>query len=109
MSKCDDLLKDGIVTQDPDNEDRVVFTVPFYLKKVAVDADGFEAFASQYGWNPIVMTLDGTEIPNPQTAPQKVVAVLYDFARQVFESSIIKNAEAQARAQAQVLIDQLKS
>jgi hypothetical protein len=48
----DDLLLDGTVTQDPENPDKVIFNVPVYILKSAVNAGGFEMFAGSMGWQP---------------------------------------------------------
>lgn len=53
-----DLLASGKVIQDPDNADQVIYSVPLYLPKSAIDAGGFEMFATGFGWLPD--TVDAT-------------------------------------------------
>ena len=101
------MLDAGIVIQDPERADRVVFNVPIFIPKVAVDQGGFEAFAAAYGWTPTVLDADQVEIVNPQPAYDKAVDVIWNFVRDVFKAQMLKQAEIQAREQAITQIDQI--
>lgn len=111
MAKVDDLLAAGTVTQDPDDADKVVFNVPLYIKKDAVNADGFEAFAGVYGWTAQIDDPEnpGTLIDNPVSVYDHSIQVIWGFVRDVFRGAMMKQAEAAAKEQAQTQIDALMS
>lgn len=98
MSKVEDLISQGIVSQDPNKEERVIFNVPIYIPKAAIELGGFEAFAKAYGWSP-----DPSGIP----AHEKCVQVIWDFVREVFRAQMLTQAQEQARQQATEQINQL--
>lgn len=102
MSKVSDLIESGIVVQDPEQKDRVVFNVPIYIKKAAVELGGFEAFAGEYGYQ---AEIDGEA--NPVTVHQFCTEVIWNFVRDVFKASMLAQARAQADAQANEQINQL--
>lgn len=107
MSKIDELLKDGTVIQDPENEDRVIFNVPIYIKKVAVDMGGFEAFAGAYGYTAKIKNEAGEEIDNPDTVHVACIKVIWNFVKEVFKASMLNQARAQAEDQAKAQIETL--
>lgn len=110
MSLVDELLADGTVTQDPDFEDRVVFPVNLYIKKKAVDAGGFQMFASEFGYEKTIATEDAEGNPLPPIEnPVSIYEFCKDQARKyvtdVFRSAVIKKANIDAKAQADALLD----
>ena len=107
MSLADDLLADGTVTQDPDNADRVIFNVPIYIKKDAVNIGGFEAFASYYQWTPTIKDADGNETPNPMSVYEKCQRAVWGFVADVFKAAIIQKAQQDAKAAAEAQISAL--
>lgn len=94
MSKSDDLLREGKVTQD-DDDSKVIIHVPVKVKKIAIDNNGIELYAvglkmlnnKAEAWTPTIkdsnweaMILDpdwqenienedGETIPNPISQP----------------------------------------
>lgn len=102
MSKVSELLESGVVVQDPEQEDRVIFNVPIYIKKAAVDLGGFEAFASQYNYQ---AEIDGE--PNPISVHDFCTQIIWDFVRDVFKASMLTQARAQAEDQANAQIEAL--
>ena len=104
MSKSDELLNEGVVTQDPEREERVVFNVPIYIPKIAVDNGGFEAFASAYDQTPTILEKE-VEVANPESAQEKAVKVVWGFVGEVFRGQMLKQAEATAREQAKAQLD----
>lgn len=107
MSKVSSLLDEGVVIQDPNNEDRVVFNVPIYIKKVAVEMGGFEAFAMQYGYTTTIKDKDGVEVINPESVHQACTKIIWDFVTDVFKASMLTQARAEAEKQAQSQIEAL--
>ncbi len=105
MALVDDLLLDGTVTQDPDNTEKVIFNVPIYIKKDAINAGGFEAFAGEYGWTPTITDQDQNVVPNPMPVYEKCRRIIWAFCTDVFKAAMFKQAEAQARAQAQAAVE----
>ena len=95
--KVDKLLEDKIVEQDKEKSGRVVFNVPIYLPKGAVEAGGFEEFAGMFGWTP----------ESGISAQDKCTEVIWDYVRSVFKSAIILKAEKTAREQATQLAESL--
>lgn len=107
MALVDDLLADGTVIQDPEDADKVIFNVPVYVKKAAVNAGGFEAFAGEYGWAPMIKDEDGNDIVNPMTVYEKCQRIIWAFVTEVFKAAMFKQAEKQAREQAQTAVEAL--
>lgn len=107
MALVDDLLLDGTVIQDPDDADKVIFNVPIYIKKTAVDAGGFEAFADEYGWTPTVKDENGDDVANPMSVYEKCQRIIWGFVTEVFKAAMFKKAEKQAREQAQQAVEAL--
>lgn len=98
MSKVDDLLAAGVVINDLEKPERVIFNVPIYIPKAAIEMGGFEAFAKAYGWKGEV-----GEIP----AHQKCTEIIWNFVRDVFKAQMINQAQEQAREAAQIQVQQL--
>lgn len=109
MSKTQDLLAANIITQATAPDTRYVFNVPIFIKEEAIEAGGFELFAGQYGWTPTGKDENGNDIANPQTATDKCTEVIWEFVREVFKGAMIKQAQEQARVQAEAQIEGLMS
>jgi hypothetical protein len=103
MSRVDDMLASGLVTQDPESEKRVIFNVPLYLPKIVIENGGFELFASAFGWEAIV---NGTL--NSQPAHEKAIEIIWDFVNSIFDEEFIKLKEKQAALQAKQELNLLK-
>lgn len=108
MSKAAELIAAGVLTQDPTREDRVVWNVPFLIRKEIIDGGGIEAFAAAFGWSEFVSGNAGAE-PNPIAAHEAAVTIVHDFVREQFRVILIRQAEEQARQQAQRTAEQLLS
>lgn len=108
MALVDDLLANGTVTQDDIDPEKVVFNVPVKIKKLAVNAQGFELFAAGTGWTPTVNVIvtdgDGNqtlvEEPNPLSVHAWCIDVTRNWVKETFEGIIRKQAQEQADAQA---------
>ncbi len=107
MALVDDLLLDGTVIQDPENAEKVIFNVPVYIKKAAVNAGGFEAFAGQYGWTPTVKDENGDDVANPMPVYEKCQRIVLAFVTEVFKAAMFKQAEIEAREQAEAAVEAL--
>lgn len=110
MSKVDDLLLEGMVTQDPDDADKVIFNVPLRISKAAVNANAFELFAGEYGWTATIAdpeNPEGDSIANPESAIAKGVSVIRGFASEVLRAALFKDAEKTAKATATATYDAL--
>ena len=113
MDKTEQLLKDGVITQHPELEDKVIFNIPSTIPKAAVEYGAFELFAKEYGWSPEVLDpskgvipepdKDGNlpYIPNPQSAIERGIEVIRKFATDVLQSALLKEGERQGRQAAQ--------
>lgn len=107
MSKSSDLMQLGIVTQDLEREDRIVYNVPIYIQKAVIDNDGFELFAAKYGWTPTITNEQGEVVANPQKPWEKCNEVIWDFIREVFKSEMIARAMQQAKEIAEEQVNQV--
>lgn len=85
MSKVTDLLNAGVVTQDPESEKRVIFNVPLYLPKIAIEGGAFELFASAYGW-------EEGDMP----AHEKCIEIIWQFVNDIFDEEFLKQKQKQA-------------
>lgn len=99
MTIVDDLLANGTVIPDPLSEEKVIFNVPIKIKKVAVNSNGFEIFATGLGWTPTV-TIDGEEQPNPLSVHAYCIEATRNWVQSEFEGIIRRMAKEQAEAQA---------
>ena len=107
MSLVEQLLSDGIVTQDPIEEDRVIFTVTLHIKKAAIDAGGFQAFGSEFGYESMITPEEGEPIANPVSIYEFCKTVVRKYVTDVFRSAMLKKASHDARAQAEAILSQV--
>ena len=120
MSKCDDLLAAGEVTQDPNDAESVIVTTTLSVKKVAIDSNGLEMFASDIDyyvpnvekWTPTIVDGDGNTVANPIPAIEACRTAIKKFVNNSFASIIDKEAAKQveaARLQIQAAADAQKA
>lgn len=102
MVTAQQLIDDGIVTENPDDTNEVIFNIPIRVKKTAIDAGGLETFAGVYGWTP---EIDGQ--PNPEIVTAKCKSIILAFVRNVFTTGITQQVNAQANVQKEALLEQL--
>lgn len=107
MSLVEQLLTDGILTSDPDDESRVIFTVTYHIKKAAVEAGGFQAFGKEFGYEETIHPEEGESYPNPVSLYEFCKTVVRKYVTDVFRSSILKKASQDARAQAEAILSQV--
>ena len=117
--KVDNLIKDNIVKEDPNNPNAILFDVSFSISKEAVEAGAFELFASYFGWaptivkstpeKPIVLDEDGKAvmIPNPMTAQEAGSVGLRSYATGILRDLFLKQGEQAGRQKAQQDFDAL--
>lgn len=107
MSIVNQLLTDGIVIQDPIDEDRVIFTVTLHIKKDAIRAGGFNAFAAEFGYEPTLEDEGGASYPNPVSIYEFCKTVVRKYVTDVFRSAMLKKASHDARAEAEAILSQV--
>ena len=100
----ENLLDDGVVTQDPDNEGRVVFNVPLLIPKDVINNNGLTLFAKAYGWTETV-----NDAPNPVKDYEHGIEVIRKFAWEVLEAQLIQQAQKQAADTVKQQIEALKA
>lgn len=108
MSLVDDYLNQGVVTQDPDDADKVIYTVKLHIKKAAVNAGAFDLFAAAYNYPKKVRDAEtGEEIDNPEPAYIFSEKQVRRFCTEVFEAELKKQLDAQAASQLEQAKQQL--
>lgn len=117
--KTDELIKDNIVKEDPDNPNAIIFDVSFSISKDAVEAGAFELFASYFGWaptivkstpeQPIVLDENGKAVmvPNPVTAQEAGSAGLRGYAKAILRDLFLQQGAQAGRQKAQQDFDAL--
>lgn len=106
----EDLLANGVVTEEPGNENRVIFNVPLLIPKDVINNNGLELFAKAYGWTETIMTQGlGTEEPNPVKDYEFGIEVIRKFAWEVLEAQLITQAQKQAADAVRQQIETLKA
>ena len=109
MSKVDDLLAANIVSQDTEDATKVIFNVPLRIPKDVVNTNGFELFASKYGWTATVKDEEGNFIDNPVTAQDHGVSVIRNFTWEVLTAALVEKAADDARAAALAQVNALRN
>lgn len=107
MSLVDQLISEGVIVQDSEDSDRIVFTVTMHIKKAAIEAGGFQAFGAEFGYEAMITPEEGEAYPNPVTLYEFCKTVVRRYVTEVFRSAIIKKANGEARAQAEALLSQV--
>ena len=98
MSKVQDLMTAGILIQDPESEKRVIFNVPLYLPKIAIEGGAFELFASAYGWE-----------HGEKPAHEKCIDIIWQFVSDIFDEEFLKEKQKLALEQAKQELTFIKS
>lgn len=91
-----ELIDNEILVQDPDNEDRVIFNVPLYIKKEVVEAGGFFLFAQEYNKG-----------QNPEAVFDDCIEIVWDFVRETFRNAMLRRARIEAETIASEQINNL--
>lgn len=104
MPIVDDLLSQGIVTEDLVETDKVIFFVDFHIKKTAINAGAFELFASAYKYKPTITDpQSGLEIQNPESVYDFSKKVLWKFVTETFVAQIDKQADIEKQAKVEAM------
>lgn len=107
MALVDDLLANGTVSQDTNDSNKVIFSIPIHVQKTVVNLDGFKTFAKQYGWTETVKNENGEDVSNPISQYEKSIRIVREYVREVFLSALVnkamKDAQVAAIAQANAL------
>lgn len=104
--KMEELLKQGILVQDPEDEGKVIYHVPIHIKKEVILAGGFEAFASSSGWTKLIEK-DGELIPNPVSSFEACNKIVWDFIKGIFKEIMLTKMREQAEKDVQAKVKEL--
>lgn len=102
----EELLKQGILVQDPEDEGKVIYNLPIHIKKEVVLAGGFEAFASTSGWTPQVEQ-DGVMIANPVSSFHACNKIVWDYVKGIFKEIMLAKMREQAEQEVQAKVKEL--
>jgi hypothetical protein len=107
MSVVDQLLKNGVIEQDPENEDKIIYKVPIHIKKDAVEIGGFQAFAISRGWTPTIPNDNGEQVENPISVFEACNSIVWDFVKGIFKEVMLAQLRAKAEQDAQAQVREL--
>lgn len=97
MTKTEQLLANGTVYQDPDDDKRVVLDIPVFMTKEIVDLGGFEMFAAVGGWT-----------PDSKLDPvQFATSMVWDMIRGIIHKALSDQIDARANEEKRELFTNL--
>lgn len=107
MSVVDELLKSGIIEQDPNSEEKIIYKVPIHIKKNAVELGGFHAFAMSRGWTPTIPNDNGEPVENPISVFEACNSIVWDYVKGIFKEVMLTQLRVKAEEEAQAQVKEL--
>lgn len=89
MSKVQELIDSGFITENPDNANEILWPVVTRIRKDKIEAGGFEMVAAYAGWG------EGHELAAPQFCAEQIKA----YIRSMNAVALNQMLEAQKQAQ----------